>query len=322
MPEILLSNVSSNARSSLSQCDLPNVTLFDRSCKPVTKVNAYSPYVVGQAPSLQDQAILGELAGGNTLRQLANMSQCFGAEQVSNLAEFREHIAALSVGSIGTSTSVYMDRMNGLVKGLESYEKSLLSYREAARSGSLLQMAKKLEAHRAFERLQTSFQNEMKVITSRSNARRGTPLTRPERGINIARSSRHADKLYVANQAQAHNLVKLTRHAKLLGNGLAVVDFGSRIGSIHTTHTAGGNWHREMFVESASFAAGATSSIVAVKGGLMLLAAFTPVGLVGLIVGGLAIAGTAAAGSYFADRQVAARAGGWYDTIMEWLSSQ
>ena len=63
-------------------------------------------------------------------------------------------------------------------------------------------------------------------------------------------------------------------------------------------------------------------SIVAVKGGLLLLAAFTPIGLVGLIVSGVAIAGGAAAGAYFADRQVAASAGGWYDSIMEWLSSQ
>ncbi len=237
------------------------------------------------------------------------------------MAEFRDHATALGIGSIGTSASVYMDRTNNFVKAVENYQKALLAYRDAARSGSPLQVSKKFEARRSFERLQTKFQSEMKIITSRTRPRRGTPLTRADRGINIARSSRHADKLYVANQAQAHNLVKFTRHAKLLGNGLAVIDFGSRIGKIHTSHIAGDNWHREMFIQSASFTAGGISSIVAVKGGLALLAAFTPVGLVGLIIGGLAIAGTAAAGAYFADRQVQARAGGWYDTIMEWLGS-
>lgn len=149
----------------------------------------------------------------------------------------------------------------------------------------------------------------MRIISSGSSSRRGTSLTRLERATNIARSSRNADKLYVTNQAQAHNLVRFTSHAKVLGNGLAVIDFGSRIGNIHTSYLAGENWHREMFIQSSSFLASAGASIGVVKGGLVLLAAFTPVGLVGLIVGGAAIAvgaaGTAVAANHVFEKTAA-----------------
>jgi hypothetical protein len=42
-----------------------------------------------------------------------------------------------------------------------------------------------------------------------------------------------------------------------LGNGLAVIDFGSRVGNIHNSYQAGGNWERDFFIESSSFAASA-----------------------------------------------------------------
>lgn len=90
--------------------------------------------------------------------------------------------------------------------------KSLLSYREAARSRSSLQMSKKLEARRAFGRLQASFQNEMEIITSRSNARRGTPLTRHELGINIARS-RHQRRFGVIGHSCTTGREKMPRTA-------------------------------------------------------------------------------------------------------------
>lgn len=320
MPDILLSSTSSDARSALSQCDLTDAPIFDRSCQPTNNVRAFNPYLVGNAPSLSDQIIVGELVAGDSTRKLTELNQCFGADEVSNLAEFREHGASLGIGSIGTTASVYTNRTNSFVKALERYQTALLSYRDAVKSSSPLKGPKYIEARKAFEHLQTEFQSEMKIITSRSNSRRGTPLTQSERALNIARSSRHADKLYVADQAQAHNLVRFTRHAKVLGNGLAVVDFGSRIGDVHTSYLAGDDWHREMFVQSTSFLASAGASIGAVKGGLVLLAAVTPVGLVGLIAGGAAIALGAAGAAVAANHVVEENSGSWYDDIMEWLT--
>lgn len=321
MPDILLSSTSSDSRSALNDCNLSGSTgLYDRNCQPSSQVRAYNPYLVSDELTIQNQTILGQLMASGAPRMLTEMNQCFGADQVSDLAEFREHGAALGIGSIGTSASVYTDRTNAFVKAIERYQKALLSYRDAVQEGSRFQVARQIEARRAFDRLQTEFQSEMKILTSRSNARRGTPLTRSERGINIARSSRHADKLYVANQAQAHNLVGFTRYAKVLGNGLAVIDFGGRVGKIHTSHLAGDNWHREMFVQSSSFAASALASVGAVKGGLVLMAAFTPLGLVGLIVGGAAIAAGAAGAAVATNYYFEENSGSWYDDIMEWLA--
>lgn len=321
MPDILLSSTSSDAHSALSQCDSTDALLYGRDCQPTNNVQAFNPYLVGTEPSLNDQTIVGELMAGNATRKLTELNQCLGADQVNDLAEFREHAAAMGVGAIGTTAGVYTDRTNAFVKALERYQKALLSFRDAVKSGSRFAEAKRIEAHRAFNHLQTQFQSEMRIITSRSNSRRGTPLTRSERALNIARSSRNADKLYVANQAQAHNLVRFTRHAKVLGNGLAVIDFGSRIGKVHTSYLAGDDWNREMFVQSSSFAASAAVSIGAVKGGLVLLAAFTPVGLVGLVVAGAAIAAGAAGAAVATNYVVEQNSGSWYDDIMDWLAS-
>jgi len=321
MPEILLSATSSDARTVLSQCGLTEGLLFGRNCEPTDNVQAYNPYLLGRKPSLSDHTIVGELVAGNASRKLTELSQCFGADQIHDLAEFREYIASMGVGSIGTTASVYTDRTNGFVKALEKYQKALLAFRDSIKSGSQLAGAKRAEAQRAFNHLQTHFQSEMKIITSRSRSRRGTPLTHSERALNIATSSRKADKLYVANQAQAHNLVRFTRHAKVLGNGLAVIDFGTRIGRVHTSYLAGDNWNREMFTQSLSFATSAAASIGAIKGGLVLLAVFTPAGLVGLVVAGAAVAlgaaGTAVATNYVVEKN----SGSWYDDIMHWLAN-
>ena len=100
-----------------------------------------------------------------------------------------------------------------------------------------------------------------------------------------------------ACQVQANNLVKFTKYAKVLVNGLAVIDFGSRAGNIHNSYQDGDNWERELFVESSSFAVSALTGTAVINAGtaaLGLLVLATPIGWVGLVVGGLAIAGTAA----------------------------
>jgi uncharacterized membrane protein len=76
-----------------------------------------------------------------------------------------------------------------------------------------------------------------------------------------------------------------------------------------------------MFVQSSSFLAATGASIGAVKGGLILLTAFTPVGLVGLIVGGASIAAGAAGAAVAASQVIEEYSGSWYDGIMEWLAA-
>ncbi len=79
-----------------------------------------------------------------------------------------------------------------------------------------------------------------------------------------------------------------------------------------------------MFIESSSFAASALAGISVVNAGsvaLGFLMVATPVGWVGLIIGGVAVAGAAAGASIWTNSQFKSNSGAWYDGIMSWLDS-
>ena len=126
---------------------------------------------------------------------------------------------------------------------------------------------------------------------------KGTPLTSATCGTNIALSSRSIAKLNVTSATQAHNLVTFSNYARKLGNGLVVLDFGSRIVNVHKSYKADGDWERELFIESSSFVASTVAATITVNVGtaaLGFLMIATPVGWIGLIVGGLVVAGAVA----------------------------
>jgi hypothetical protein len=197
-----------------------------------------------------------------------------------------------------------------------------MEYSQAAKSKSPLKVAAKQKAKMAFDKMQKSFKHEVKVVSSQVRSSRGTPLTNFDRGANIAKSSRNMAKLNIMTPVQADKIVKFTKHAKFLGNGLAVIDFGSRVGTIHNSYKAGGNWEREMFIESSSFAASAATGIGVVNVGaaaLTFLMVATPVGWIGLIVGGLVVAGAAATASIGMNNLIKGNAGNTYDALIKSL---
>lgn len=111
----------------------------------------------------------------------------------------------------------------------------------------------------------------------------------------------------------------LSKNLKHLGDGLAFIDFGSRVGNIHNSYRAGENWERELFIESLSFAASAGAGVTVVNAGsaaLTFLVAATPVSWVGLIFCGIAIAGIAAGTSMIIDTHLQKKGGAVYDKIM------
>jgi hypothetical protein len=171
-----------------------------------------------------------------------------------------------------------------------------------------------------FQRMQKNFQREITTITAGIRTRKGHPLTNSSRALNIARSSRRIVKLHVFNQVQASRLIQFGKYGRFLGNGLAVIDFGSRVGNIHNSYKAGDNWYREMFIASTSFAASAGVGVATANVGVFLLA-LTPLGWVGLIVGGAIVAGATATISIKTDSFIKANSGRWYDEIMKWLAS-
>jgi len=210
---------------------------------------------------------------------------------------------------------------------VKNYQAALMEYRHVIENkvnSSAIKTVAKQKAMTAFQKMQQGFQHELKAVTGAAKSSRGTPLTSGTRATNIVRSSRNVAKLNITSQVQTSNLVKFSQHAKLLGNGLAVIDFGSRVGNIHNSYKAGQNWEREMFIESSSFALTASAGIATVNAGtaaLGFLMIATPIGWVGLIVGGLAVAGTAAVVSMGINDIVKDNSGSAYDELMNWIYS-
>jgi hypothetical protein len=214
------------------------------------------------------------------------------------------------------ASGVYTGRIGGFTGAVKDYQKALLDYRNAIETRSPRQSVLKQHAHATFNKMQTQFQQELAAITAKHKARRGTPLTNVDRAMNIAGSSRTVARLHVADQVQASNLVKFSQHSKFLGNGLALIDVGSRAGNVHTSYKAGGKWERELFIESSSFVTSTLAGTLTATGGMGLVMMLTPAGWVGLVVGGLAVAGVAAGASMVANTAIKDNAGNFYDGIM------
>ncbi len=145
-----------------------------------------------------------------------------------------------------------------------------------------------------------------------------------KRALNIAKDSRNESsiaKLQVTNQAQVNSLARFGSHAKFLTNNLAAIDFTSRSAGIINTAKYGGNWHKEMFVESLSFAASTRGATFVGQVGmglvrtLPMVVALTPLGVVILIGVGLVTAGSAIAINNWAKNN----GENWYDDIMKWI---
>lgn len=324
MSEIFLCNLPMKADFLSSSCGIDSDLIHGRGCSKPASLSAFTPYVLGQELSAFDSQIISVLSAPKAANNLTNLSLSFGGDNTIALAEMTKKLQEYNVGLMGASTSVYANRLGGFAGAVKEYQDALMAYRGAINSNAASKTIAKQKAFKAFQNLQFRFKNELNTINAGVKSRRGTPLSSATRATNIARSSRNVAKLNVTSQAQAHNLVKFTQYAKFLGNGLAVIDFTSRVGNIHNEYKADGEWERELFIESSSFALSAGAGILAVNAGtaaLGLLMVATPIGWVGLIIGGVAVAGTAAAASITTNNIVKSKSGGLYDQIMRGLSS-
>ncbi len=324
MSEILLCNQPLKTDFLSNSSGIDPSFVHGRGCSKPSTVSAFTPYVLGQELSAFDAQVISTLSAPTVANNLTNLSLSFGGDNAIALAEMTKKLQEYNIGLMGTSTSVYANRLGGFAGAIKEYQDSLMAYRGAIKSNAASKALAKQKAFKAFQNLQFRFKHELNAINANVKARRGTPLSSATRATNIAQSSRNVAKLNVTSQAQANNLVKFTQHTKFLGNGLAVIDFTSRVGSVHNEYKAGGEWERELFIESSSFALSAGAGILAVNAGtaaLGLLMVATPIGWVGLIVGGVVVAGAAATASITANNIVKGKSGGLYDQIMRRLSS-
>jgi len=283
-------------------------------------IHAYKPYLLGD-PNSAVHGVLQQLAPASQSRELTHIGLSFGDDNTVAFANITERLRTDGVAWLNSSTGQYTKRMDSFARAARNYQLALMKFRDAARSSAptAARAVAKQQAQVAYSALQTEFHREIGLVTKNIRARRGTPIDNFNRAINIANSSRSITKLQVADQMQAHNLVRFSKYAKFLGNGMALIDFGSRVGNIHNTYREGGNWQRELFIESSSFAAlGVLGIGTTVAINLFLFA--TPFGWAGLIIGGIALAGIATASSIRIDKLIHERGGHAYDWLMEGIS--
>jgi len=330
MSEIILCNQSQRTGSIAEACGINPGQITSAGGSSPSILNPYTPYLVEETPGYVDTGVLCKLAPMPVSREITNMALSFGADNTVAIADIMARLKDYSVETAGASLGLASHRMQRFAGAVGEYQDALMVYRDAARSKSVHATAAKQKARAAFNRMQRWFHAELSAVTrkSRQYSRKGTPLTNPERALDIARSSRRATKLNVNGTVQASQLAMLAKNGKYLGNGLVVIDFSTRVGNIHTSYLAGEKWERELFIESSSFVAGATAGVVAAGVGssamtsLGLMVAATPVGWVFLIVGGIAVVGAAAGSSMWASSVVKDNSGSWYDDIMRWLGNQ
>lgn len=319
MSDILLCNRPLSAQDLNNQCGISIDQISSSRCAMGSVTAAHTPYLIGTDLSAVDSSILHQLSPAPVAKELTNLSLAYGGDNVTALAEITAQLHDYNIGLIGASTSVYANRIGGFAGSVKDYQAALMEYRLAVTENSPMKAALKQKAHSKFQIMQSKFRHELRIVSGQVKSRRGTPLTSAERATNIAASSRNVARLNVTSQIEANNLVRLSQQAKLLGNGFAVIDFGGRIGNIHNSYQAGGNWERDLFIESSSFAASAIAGSLAVKAGLAILMVATPAGWVGLVIGGLAVAGAAATTSIAFNNSVQENSGDWYDAIMNVL---
>ncbi|WDE05065.1 hypothetical protein SG34_027825 [Thalassomonas viridans] len=330
MSEIILTNQLLSRQSFKEQCGIELSQLKDIHGRTPEFAIGNTPYLLeslspgNNQPDIEGLSALNQLAPMYISRDLTNLSLSFGSDNVLALTQIRNKLHEANVGLTGASTSFYGNRVSGFIKAVQEYQSSLMQFREAIEARSPHKLAAEQKLNHAYKELQSKFQYEMEAVTAQMKSRRGSALSNIERGKNIARSSRNVTKLDVTSQAQTSQLAQFAKYAKFLGNGLAVIDFTSRIGNIHNTQKAGGNWHRQLFIESSGFAASAaigTGFLKAGTYGLSLLMVSTPLGWAGFVIGGALVVGATAGASMTANNIITKDAGGIYDSLMRWITS-
>ena len=144
---------------------------------------------------------------------------------------------------------VYARRMQGFGTAVKRVQDALLEYGAIPKSERAAAAAARQKVSEAYQALKKGFKNEVDIVTARMRHNRATILSRPNRALEVARRSGRVAKLRIFDQVQASRLVRFDRYGRYLGNGLAVIDYGSQVDHIHDGYKAGDDWCREMFID-------------------------------------------------------------------------
>lgn len=326
MPRVLLTDTPLFVDAVRRDTGLPEGVIHGRERGQPKFLRPCTPYALGEALSADDDAILADLAPHAVAGTITRLCRDCGGGQTLALAEAVDRLQSSGpsvLNYVEAAADVAKTRIGRFSSAIELSQQAILDYHQAVRSNGPRGPARDA-LRRINQQLSQRFRLELTIAHRQMSARYRTLSSADQRLADMVRHTRKVSKLDIASRFESGKLAKLGRNATHLGNGLVVVDFGSRLLDIKSEYDAGGDWGRKMFVESSSFAASLGAGWLATEASVGLLGAVvaaTPVGWV-LIVGGLAAAATVAVVSTSADDRVRESFGPLYDAIMRWLSGR
>lgn len=284
---------------------------------PLTTAPSLGP-LVALAP--QQRVLLSQAANqfGDLTVPLARFYQQalepLPAETWQFLADNKRALADAAVGA----TAGQYDKF---VAALTNYKNSLEALRAANQQrlprSQLVQLEQVVRNN--WQRLNSQFRVQLQRLLGEVSARRGTPLSNPQRAINIARSSRNAAALAIETTSEVRAISRFATGLKGAGTGFVILDAGVRANTVYNDYQAGKDWQRSAVVETTSMGFSVATAAVTTDA---VIAAGIAIGLCATPVGWVVAIGLGAVAAYFSASAVngvtANLAGQLYDKSSNW----
>lgn len=303
------------------------------ACNPEVKDHNQflSPYTAYNTSGIHSPIANNVLHQLNSLPsyQRENLSGCvatFGEETTALARFYDQHIANLDLtkisqdtnGTAGIGAAVLAARTDSFQAALEQYQRALVQlndYHRVGRVAARQKMKLRNNVINAYENLNRYYQQELHRTVPAGNRtkNKGSALSNAERGITLA--ERHRGRgIHIADMKEGQQVSKLVKGLRYAGHGAIIVDAGFRINTVRNSYINGGEWKRELAVQTGGFSANVVSG--ALTGRAAFLAASrialmaTPWGW-GILIASSVITGAILA--YQADQAMQQRIGDLWD---------
>ncbi|WP_439134485.1 hypothetical protein [Pseudomaricurvus sp.] len=315
-------------------CDSKPETLQQfLACNPQVKdqnqwLSPHVAYDMSGTATPSTGAILREM-NQLPIHQRANLSACvadFG-DETSVLAKFYDqHLAGLDLtttaqnsnGLAGMGMTALGARTDSFHTAVLQYQQALVQLNDYHRVGRVaaqrkLELRNKVIA--AYERLNQYYQQELRRIVpaDRFTKNKGSALSNAERGITLAERPRGRG-IHVATALEGQQISRFAKGIRYAGRGAIALDAGFRINTVHNTYVNGGDWQREVAVQSGGMTASALTGWLTGRAAFFALSRIalmaTPWGWAFLIGSSIV---TGAVLAYQADQNVQSRVGNLWD---------
>ena len=261
MPTLLLSPHGTDLHSLRMFNDIPDGCLLDRWGREPSSMSARVPYLLGSDYGFDETSYCRALEPSSGV--LCDICQDFGGATTVALADIvADLLAARDDGPDALSyaqaaTGVYAARRHQFLAALRRHEQALDNDRRATARGAPQgsPRTQALEAvRRSGQELNDAFRLELNMALKRSYTRSTMVTPSGGRVPDRVRDSQKVTRLELRSLEQAATVSRFARFATWLGPGLVVVDVARRGDHVHDVYEAGGDWHREAFVEVLGFA--------------------------------------------------------------------